>query len=132
MSTTNPPVDVKSAEDHLMRFLAIEGLSGKEKVIGEAVIDELKKVGVPASAIRFDKVNERIPVPTQTGNLFVDLPGTPYRLLWEAGETGSYRTLAAYEPATGTLVVMMDNAGTRPDAMAETARGLMRELLGIR
>jgi tripeptide aminopeptidase len=76
MNSTNPPVDVKAAEDHLMRFLAIEGLSGKEKAIGEAVIDELKKVGVAASAIRFDKVNERIPVPTQTGNLFVDLPGT--------------------------------------------------------
>jgi tripeptide aminopeptidase len=76
MSNTTPPVDVKAAEDHLMRFLAIEGLSGQEKVIGEAVCDELKKVGVPASAIRFDKVHERIPVPTQTGNLFVDLPGT--------------------------------------------------------
>jgi tripeptide aminopeptidase len=76
MSSTNPPVDVKAAEDHLMRFLAVEGLSGQEKAIGNVVCEELKKVGVPASAIRFDKVNERIPVPTQTGNLFVDLPGT--------------------------------------------------------
>jgi tripeptide aminopeptidase len=76
MSSTNPPVDVKSAEDHLMRFLAVEGLPGQEKAIGEAVMSELKKVGVPASAIRFDKVHERIPDPTQTGNLFVDLPGT--------------------------------------------------------
>jgi tripeptide aminopeptidase len=76
MSSTTIPLDVKSAEDHLMRFLAIEGLPGQEKAIGNAVIDELKKVGVAASAIRFDKVNERIPDPTQTGNLFVDLPGT--------------------------------------------------------
>src|SRR5262249_18085961 len=76
MSSTTPPVDVKAAEDHLMRFLAVEGLPGQEKAIGEVVIAELKKVGVPVSAIRFDKVNERIPVPTQTGNLFVDLPGT--------------------------------------------------------
>jgi tripeptide aminopeptidase len=76
MSSTTSPVDVKTAEDHLMRFLAVEGLSGQEKAIGAAVIDELKKVGVPATAIRFDKVNERIPAPTQTGNLFVDLPGT--------------------------------------------------------
>jgi tripeptide aminopeptidase len=76
MSTTTPPVDLKAAEEHLMRFLAVEGLSGQEKAIGEAVIHELKQVGVPASAIRFDKVNERIPAPTQTGNLFVDLPGT--------------------------------------------------------
>jgi tripeptide aminopeptidase len=76
MSSTAPPVDVKAAEDHLMRFLVVEGLSGQERAIGNAVCDELKKVGVPASAIRFDKVNERIPAPTQTGNLFVDLPGT--------------------------------------------------------
>jgi tripeptide aminopeptidase len=76
MSSTAPPVDVKAAEDHLMRFLLVEGLPGQEKAIGSAVCDELKKVGVPASAIRFDKVHERIPVPTQTGNLFVDLPGT--------------------------------------------------------
>ena len=76
MSSVTPAVDVKAAEDHLMRFLAVEGLSGQEKAIGDAVCDELKKVGVPATAIRFDKVNERIPDPTQTGNLFVDLPGT--------------------------------------------------------
>src|SRR5262245_7867918 len=76
MSSTTISVDVKSAEDHLMRFLAVEGLSGQEKAIGEVIIAELKKVGVPASAIRFDTVHKRIPVPTQTGNLFVDLPGT--------------------------------------------------------
>jgi tripeptide aminopeptidase len=76
MSSTIPPVDIKAAEDHLMRFLAVEGLSGQEKAIGDAVCGELKRAGLPASAIRFDKVNERIPVPTQTGNLFVDLPGT--------------------------------------------------------
>jgi tripeptide aminopeptidase len=70
------PVDVRSAEEHLMRFLAVEGLPGQEAAIAAAVTDELKKVGVPASAIRFDKVHERIPAPTQTGNLFVDLPGT--------------------------------------------------------
>jgi tripeptide aminopeptidase len=76
MSSTTIPLDVKAAEDHLMRFLSVEGVTGQEKAIAEAVSDELKKVGVPASAIRFDTVNKRIPVPTQTGNLFVDLPGT--------------------------------------------------------
>src|SRR5262249_13228292 len=76
MSNTTIPVDVKPPEGHRCRSLAGEGLPGQEKAIGNAVCDELKKVGVPASAIRFDKVNERIPAPTQTGNLFVDLPGT--------------------------------------------------------
>jgi tripeptide aminopeptidase len=76
MSSSTPTVDVKTAEDHLMRFLAVEGLSGQEAAMAAAVSDELKKVGVPASALRFDTVNKRIPAPTQTGNLFVDLPGT--------------------------------------------------------
>ena len=59
-----------------MRFLAVEGVTGKEAKIAEAVSDDLKKVGVPASAIRFDDANKRIPLPTETGNLIVDLPGT--------------------------------------------------------
>jgi tripeptide aminopeptidase len=76
MSAATIPLDVKAAEEHLMRFLGVEGLSGQEAAIAAAVSDELKKVGVPASAIRFDKVNERIDLPTEVGNLFVDLPGT--------------------------------------------------------
>jgi tripeptide aminopeptidase len=76
MSSTTPPVDVKTAEDHLMRFLSVEGVTGQEAAIAAAVTDELKKVGVPASAIRFDGVNKRIKLPTQTGNLIVELPGT--------------------------------------------------------
>ena len=69
-------VDVKAAVDHLMRFLAVDGVSGEEKAIAAAVTDALKKAGVPASAIRFDTVDKRIPMPTQTGNLIVTLPGT--------------------------------------------------------
>lgn len=76
MTSTADLLDGKAAEDHLMRFLAIDGVTGEEKAIGEAVIDELVKVGVPKSAIRFDDAHTRIPVPTQTGNLIVDLPGT--------------------------------------------------------
>lgn len=75
MSTTIP-LDVKAAEDHLMKFLAVEGVTGQEAAIAAAVSDELKKVGVPASAIRFDNAHKKIPLPTQTGNLIVELPGT--------------------------------------------------------
>jgi len=76
MSSNAIPLDVKSAEEHLMRFLKVEGVTGQEAAIATAVSDELKKVGVPASAIRFDDANKRIPLPTQTGNLIVELPGT--------------------------------------------------------
>jgi tripeptide aminopeptidase len=71
-----PSIDIQTAEEHLMRFLEVEGVTGEEAAIAAAVTEELIKVGVPASAIRFDTANERIPLPTQTGNLIVDLPGT--------------------------------------------------------
>lgn len=76
MSSPNVPLDVEAAIAHLMRFLSVEGVTGKEAAIGAAVADALKAVGVPASAIRFDDANKRIPLPTETGNLIVDLPGT--------------------------------------------------------
>lgn len=76
MSSPSDLVDAKAAEAHLLRFLAVDGVTGEEQAIADAVVDELVKVGVPESAIRFDDVHKRIPVPTQTGNLIVDLPGT--------------------------------------------------------
>ena len=69
-------VDVEAAIERLIRFLSIDGVSGEEAAIAGAVSDALKNAGVPASNIRFDTANKRIPMPTQTGNLFVSLPGT--------------------------------------------------------
>jgi tripeptide aminopeptidase len=74
--SNNIPLDVKAAEDHLMTFLAVEGVTGHEKAIAEAVSKALNKVGVPTSAIRYDAANTRIPLPTETGNLIAELPGT--------------------------------------------------------
>jgi tripeptide aminopeptidase len=68
--------DPQAATDRLMRFLAVEGVTGQEKAIGQEVAKALKEAGVPAGAIKFDNANERIPLPTQTGNLIVQLPGT--------------------------------------------------------
>jgi tripeptide aminopeptidase len=68
-------VDNGQAINRLMRFLAIEGVTGREAKIGKDVVAALKEAGVPARAIRFDGANKKIPVPTETGNLIVDLPG---------------------------------------------------------
>lgn len=76
MGTVLPAIDVKSAEDRLMRYLSIEGVSGDEKAIADAIAADLKALGVPASAIRHDSAHEKISLPTQVGNLFVELPGT--------------------------------------------------------
>jgi tripeptide aminopeptidase len=69
------PHDTAAATDRLMRFLAVEGVTGQEAAIGREIAAALKEVGVPASAIYLDDANKRIPVPTETGNLIVHLPG---------------------------------------------------------
>ena len=69
-------IDRDAAIQRLMRFLAVEGTTGNEAAIAAEVTEALVKVGVPRSAVRLDDANSRIPLPTQTGNLLVDLPGT--------------------------------------------------------
>ncbi|MCA4919374.1 MAG: peptidase, partial [Roseomonas sp.] len=76
MGTTAELVDVEYATEMLIRLLAIDSVTGHEAAIGAAIVDELKKAGVPASAIRYDTAHERIALPTEVGNLIVDLPGT--------------------------------------------------------
>jgi tripeptide aminopeptidase len=68
-------VDKGAALTRLMRFLAVEGVTGREAAIGRELVAALKEVGVPAKSIRFDEAHRRIPLPTETGNLIVDLPG---------------------------------------------------------
>src|SRR5260221_13914063 len=67
--------DTQAATDRLMRLVNVGGLTGKEAAIGRELVVALQESGVPADAIRLDDANTRIPVPTETGNLIVDLPG---------------------------------------------------------
>jgi tripeptide aminopeptidase len=67
---------VDRAVSRLMQFLAVPGVTGHEKAIGEAVVKGLVDSGVPRQAIFFDHANREIPMPTETGNLIVHLPGT--------------------------------------------------------
>ena len=76
MARMDLTIDAERAVERLMRFLAVEGVTGRERAIGAEVEKALQEAGVPASAIRFDTANQRIPVPTETGNLIVKLPGT--------------------------------------------------------
>jgi tripeptide aminopeptidase len=68
--------DTDRAVNRLMKFLAVEGVTGHEQAIGRAVSESLRECGVPPRAIRFDRAHEQIPLPTETGNLIVVLPGT--------------------------------------------------------
>jgi tripeptide aminopeptidase len=76
MAAADLPFHEDQAIARLLRFLAVEGVTGHEKAIGQEVSRALIEAGVPRRALRFDSANERIPLPTETGNLIVDLPGT--------------------------------------------------------
>lgn len=69
-------IDATYATNLLMELLAVEGTTGNEKKIAKAIQTALKAAGVSPKNIRHDDVNDRIPVPTQTGNLLAFLPGT--------------------------------------------------------
>lgn len=68
--------DEPAAVRRLLGFLSVEGVTGREKAIGRAVARALLEAGVPRRGIRFDDANTHIPLPTETGNLVVTLPGT--------------------------------------------------------
>src|SRR5947209_7367009 len=71
-----PMPDKSLATELLMHFLAVEGVTGQEKHIAREIAAALKEVGVPGRHIKHDDANDRIPIPTQTGNLIAELPGT--------------------------------------------------------
>ena len=69
-------LDFDVALKDLLDLLSVEGVTGSEKNIANLVIKKLVSIGIPKKYIYFDKANKLIPLPTQTGNLIVKLPGT--------------------------------------------------------
>jgi tripeptide aminopeptidase len=76
MSNANRGLDANQAIARLLRFLAVEGTTGQEEAIGRDVVQVLTEAGISRRVILFDRANDMIPLPTQTGNLIVKLPGT--------------------------------------------------------
>ncbi len=72
----NLPIDDEAAVTRLIRFLAVQGITGQEEAIGKEVVQALREIGVGDDCIRFDEAQRKIPLPTQTGNLIVQLPGS--------------------------------------------------------
>ncbi|MBL8794155.1 MAG: M20/M25/M40 family metallo-hydrolase [Planctomycetia bacterium] len=60
----------------LLRLLSVEGVTGREEAIAREVMTSLQEAGVGRRAMHFDEAHQKIPLPTQTGNLIVTLPGT--------------------------------------------------------
>ncbi len=76
MPASHLSFNADKAIQRLLTFLAVPGITGEEKSVAGAVRQALVDAGVPAKAIRHDAANQSIPLPTQTGNLIVTLPGT--------------------------------------------------------
>ncbi len=68
--------NTKRAESLLMRLLKIPGVSGRETRVMEFITDQLRRAGLPAGAIQFDKAHLRSPLGGEIGNLACKLPGT--------------------------------------------------------
>jgi len=68
-------IDTAAATARLLRFLRVPGITGEEALIAAEITMALREAGVPAKCIRHDTANAQIPLPTQTGNLIVQLPG---------------------------------------------------------
>ncbi len=76
--------DLKRAEKILLEMLAIPGKSCHERQVAEYITGQLRRAGVPRSAIECDMAHRRSPHGGEQGNLICRLPGTisaPRRLL---------------------------------------------------
>src|SRR5581483_1119349 len=79
-----PVVELKVNEEQalsrLLRFLSVEGVTGQEKGIAEAVLRDLIESNVPRPDIKYDSADEKIEeeadLPCECGNLIVTFPGT--------------------------------------------------------
>jgi tripeptide aminopeptidase len=67
--------DPRTAINRLMRLLAVEGVTGLEANIARTIQDLLREASVVPRQMYFDNANNRIPIPSQSGNLIVKLPG---------------------------------------------------------
>ena len=113
-------VDTNAAAGRLMRFLGVEGVTGYEAKIGKEVQKALKEAGVTPRQMRFDDANARIPLPTETGNLIVQLPGngslkTAPRLLFMTHLDTVPLCAGAKPKRTGKKIVNTANAALGGD-----------------
>ncbi|MGE5191457.1 MAG: M20/M25/M40 family metallo-hydrolase [Deltaproteobacteria bacterium] len=68
-------IDQQAAIERVMRLMAIRGKSCEEGAVVRFITHELRRAGVPASAIQVDQVNRKSPAGGEVGNLIVTLPG---------------------------------------------------------
>jgi tripeptide aminopeptidase len=76
--------DLKEALQLVMQMMSLPGLSCREGLVAQFIMQQLRGAGAPESAIILDSAHRRTPTPGEVGNLIFKLPGTvrgPRRLL---------------------------------------------------
>lgn len=80
MLATELKINEEQALSRLIRFLSVEGVTGQEKGIAEAVMRDLIESNVPRPDIKHDNADDKIEedseLSCECGNLIVNLPGT--------------------------------------------------------
>ncbi len=83
-ATGSPEPDLRAAQKLVLALMAIPGKSGEESQVRQYIVDQLRKAGASAAAIRSDQAHKHTPLDGEVGNLVFRLPGTlraPRRLL---------------------------------------------------
>jgi tripeptide aminopeptidase len=70
------PVDERRALAHLMDLLRLDGLSGHERPVADAIREKLLAAGCKPAWLRYDKAHRRIGGDFEIGNLILRVPGT--------------------------------------------------------
>ena len=68
-------IDAREAIDRFIALTAIQGRSGRERGVADHITAELRRAGVPPSAIVLDDATDRTPDGGDCGNLIVSLDG---------------------------------------------------------
>ena len=74
----------RAAVRRVMELMGVPGKSGEELPVAEFIHEELIRAGMNPAQITTDSAHRKTPLPSQTGNLIITLPGTirgPRRLL---------------------------------------------------
>jgi tripeptide aminopeptidase len=83
-AVTHPPLDSDDSLRLAMQMMSLPGLSGREGLVAQFIMEQLRQAGAEESAILLDSAHQRTPTPGEVGNLIFKLPGTlkgPRRLL---------------------------------------------------
>jgi tripeptide aminopeptidase len=79
-----PQLDLDESLRLVMQMMSLPGLSGREGLVAQFIMEQLRQAGAEESAILLDSAHQRTPTPGEVGNLIFKLPGTlrgPRRLL---------------------------------------------------